>query len=139
MNLNGNLQFQSLREFAVGFCVRNYKINETVVRNRQASYEFIDIHCMLCMVTMRKMNVDRGTTFDVQNWLNKYIPLFHNVSLNLIGNITKLFLTVLIEMLTDKLQRPLMDVIGVIANLLTRDYLISVEYNRIWRELTDLK
>lgn len=73
-NLTNNLNYKTLREYAVGFALRKYIINDVSVRNTSVTYDIIDIHVVLSIAATRKTHAMAKFNFDLLEGLNS-IPL----------------------------------------------------------------
>lgn len=58
-NLSGNVSFNQLKTWATGYGLRRFTIEKRVMQNPHITYELIDIHVILCKMTMYKVNYTR--------------------------------------------------------------------------------
>lgn len=66
-NIDGKRNFSELREYAVGFSLTRFKINNATVGHGGLDYNVIDAHVLLCMITMSEANAKRRIQLDVHD------------------------------------------------------------------------
>lgn len=57
------MSFQHLRTFGTGYAVRTLVLNNKYILDNNIMYDDVDIHVLLCMITMmtQNANLDMGT------------------------------------------------------------------------------
>lgn len=66
----GEVSWESLREFAVGFLTTRFTVSGVVVKHPHVEYDDIDMHILLAKMTTFKMNYERKTSMNILDKIN---------------------------------------------------------------------
>lgn len=55
-NFDASMTSEELRAYCVGYALRKYIIHEKTILNTNVNYDTIDIHVLLCMIVMTRLN-----------------------------------------------------------------------------------
>lgn len=109
-NLTGNVSFQQLKEVAMGYSIQRTVTQNRVIENLQVQYNEIDMHVMLCMMTMQRLHLTKKFNYDMLTMINK-LPLLKHVLVSTLSFTSLKLLNTILEVIVSIMGQNVVDII----------------------------
>lgn len=99
-DLTGNVSTEALREFAVGYGIRRFKVGSNVIDNTHVSFDDIDLHVFVTKMTMRRSNAIRSSNMLFMSAIN-YVGKWKELALKMINSSAGALITYMLSFSKD--------------------------------------